>query len=428
MYLKNSICNFTPLFEIDYSKKKNLVCGSLFKITGGGYKDLSVYVEPFKNTVEKLLKKMPDLNLKFRLFIERSIFEDKKLYGMLEKLKNVEMVLYECPNYIIEDVHHRGIFGMIVRFFPLFDFENNDADTVIISDLDVVDDEMTEIFNYYNKIIDRSKEEGIFEDLYFAYHSHTNFRGNFWSRNGDIFINNKIIPYYVSMRLICFKRLNKSSIINYIENAKEYRDLVWYSYDRGTEWSRTRLKKSNDSYMFYGWDEYFLNSLFIKDNIDVPFGCLIYFAITENIWALQRKMELKKELWRGKYLSRFFSYIFGKNKLGSFDDKFRSYYKLFFKKMTLKTKLSGYMIFILTRIYKFYIINYNDNELIDCMFRDYINIILSDYYLGKVIYYEDKFHNTKLDSINVNFIELPKDKVKELKKLKEEHNLPKVLY
>ena len=141
MYLKNSICNFTPLFEIDYSKKKNLVCGSLFKITGGGYKDLSVYVEPFKNTVEKLLKKMPDLNLKFRLFIERSIFEDKKLYGMLEKLKNVEMVLYECPNYIIEDVHHRGIFGMIVRFFPLFDFENNDADTVIISDLDRVTNE-----------------------------------------------------------------------------------------------------------------------------------------------------------------------------------------------------------------------------------------------------------------------------------------------
>ena len=96
--------------------------------------------------------------------------------------------------------------------------------------------------------------------------------------------------------------------------------------------------------------------------------------------------------------------------------------------MTLKTKLSDYMIFILTRIYKFYIINYNDKELIDCMFRDYINIILSDYYLGKVIYYEDKFHNTKLDSINVNFIELPKDKVKELKKLKEEHNLPNVLY
>ena len=148
----------------DYSKKKNLVCGSLFKITGGGYKDLSVYVEPFKNTVEKLLKKMPDLNLKFRLFIERSIFEDKKLYGMLEKLKNVEMVLYECPNYIIEDVHHRGIFGMIVRFFPLFDFENNDADTVIISDLDVVDDEMTEIFNYYNKIIDRC-EPHIFFNL-----------------------------------------------------------------------------------------------------------------------------------------------------------------------------------------------------------------------------------------------------------------------
>ncbi len=42
-YLENSICEFTPLFDIDYTNKKNIISCSFFKIEGGGYKNFTKY-------------------------------------------------------------------------------------------------------------------------------------------------------------------------------------------------------------------------------------------------------------------------------------------------------------------------------------------------------------------------------------------------
>ena len=49
VYLKNSICNFTPLFDIDYTKKKNIISASFFKLKKGSYKDFSKYVDGLYN-------------------------------------------------------------------------------------------------------------------------------------------------------------------------------------------------------------------------------------------------------------------------------------------------------------------------------------------------------------------------------------------
>ena len=41
-YLENNLVEFIPLFNIDYSIKKNLICGCFFKLTES-YKDFSNY-------------------------------------------------------------------------------------------------------------------------------------------------------------------------------------------------------------------------------------------------------------------------------------------------------------------------------------------------------------------------------------------------
>ena len=47
-YLKNPLCEFTPLFKIDYNKKKNIISASFFKMSEGAYKNFSKYTDGLK--------------------------------------------------------------------------------------------------------------------------------------------------------------------------------------------------------------------------------------------------------------------------------------------------------------------------------------------------------------------------------------------
>ncbi len=49
-----------------------------------------------------------------------------------------EIYLFDCKNYKSNNLYHVDLFATFIRFFPLFDFKNNDADNVIISDVDLV--------------------------------------------------------------------------------------------------------------------------------------------------------------------------------------------------------------------------------------------------------------------------------------------------
>ena len=78
-------------------------------------------------------------------------------------------------------------------------------------------------------------------------------------------------------------------------------------------------------------------------------------------------------------------------------------------------------------MYEYYIKNYKDELMLKYFYKDHINIVLSDYYLGKILFEEVKVYNSKVDSINFRYLTLPSEKVEELRKLKENFNIPKVL-
>jgi hypothetical protein len=130
-YLQNDICIFRPLKPIDYGKRKKLLVTSLFKMASGGYKSFSKYVDGISILNGIAMAR----NMEVRIFIDNTIYRDDKLMYQLNQYEKVTLVHYTCSDFLIGE-HHVGLFGTLVRFFPMFKFKNNDAKCAIIVDAD----------------------------------------------------------------------------------------------------------------------------------------------------------------------------------------------------------------------------------------------------------------------------------------------------
>lgn len=151
-------------------------------------------------------------NFTIRLFIDNSIYNDKKLFDLIYGLERVEIVIYTCSNYLEDDkIHHYGLFGTLVRFFPMFNFPNNDANIIFIMDMDDY-----YIFNSNIKILD-SIDKKMLDIIYLIK------KGNLYNSrfNYEIDYKSNINPYCFAQRFISFKRLDYSIIQNYLINFND---------------------------------------------------------------------------------------------------------------------------------------------------------------------------------------------------------------
>ena len=412
MYLLNDICKLKPLFDIDYSKKKDIISASFFKMQGGGYRDFNKYLDGILKLIEFITIEFKPFVL--RLFIDHTIYDDKDIMSKLNK-SNVEIVVYECPTFI-KDNYHRGIFGMIVRFFPMFNFENNDADKVIISDIDFVNSNRRNLLGLKNVI--KEIEKNNLNDNYVY------FRGTL--RNTILIKKGYIIPYVISPEQINFKRIDKEVILNYLNNYDKYKNEIIEIYKH----SMTKINKSNDEFIFYGWDEYFINANYINYIIKnkLKFMVTYHYFITINLFYINKQVDQlsEKEI---NILKDFYNQILiddKKFKYANLNNSFFYIDKLFFERDL--NNLDDVQINIAMNIYKYYIKNFKNKEIKSLLGNDFINILLSKYYLGKINYFEDKVYNTDNNFINVNYSKLPDNKIEELNNLKLEYGLPDVLY
>jgi len=412
MYLKNDICKLKPLFNIDFSKKTDIISACFFKMSGGGYTNFDKYLTGIFN-----LKKFIDANFKsfkLRVFIDPTIYNDKKIMNKLNS-HNIDLVLYECPKFI-KDGYHRGIFGTIVRFFPMFDFENNDANDVIISDIDL---------NYFHQTLNMLKLKDKLVDI--KKHNLDDIYTYFYGTLRDMSIIKKgfIIPYILASEQINFKRIDKSVILNYLDNYNKYKDRIIEIFNH----SLRKIEKSNDEFLIYGWDEYFINYNYINYIIKNKKAFMVTYSyfITINLYYINTKRhQLMKE--EKSILKDFYLDILKDNKKFKYVDEKNSFFfidKLFFDKDL--NSLTKDQIDIAVNIYKFYIKNFSSEKIIKLFGIDFVKIILSDYYLGKIKFEEDKIYNSKEQFINVNYNELPKDEIIKLKEFKNKYNLSKVL-
>jgi hypothetical protein len=130
--------------------KYNIVSIVVFRLKDN-YKSSMIYY----NGLKKLIDTMPHSLKQFylRIYYDDSIIKpehnDKNidheiinywipLFDKIKDLKHVQLAHYECTDFKIKGtIYHDGLFGTIIRFVPLFDYEDNkNIDIVIISDID----------------------------------------------------------------------------------------------------------------------------------------------------------------------------------------------------------------------------------------------------------------------------------------------------
>lgn len=273
-YLINDICIFEPLFTYDKKIKKNILSACFFKMKNH-YKDFNIYVKGLQNLINILNAQDKYI---LRLFIDENIKKDKNIFDFLYSNKKIELVIFKCNNYL-NNSYHIDVFGTFVRFFPIFNFKNNDAKNVICIDIDL---KMEDAFYLENLI----KE--------------TNFKGAQVIGRGTAFellVNNKNPHFYANLIGFYGVKFDSNILINFIKNIGQIKNNSHYG-----------KRTSNFS---FGTDELFLNEYFIySDNNKINFKLGILLDYNINWFLYYTKEELLKKYPKNSKI--YLKYILGK--------------------------------------------------------------------------------------------------------------------
>lgn len=276
-YLKNNICTFTPLKDIDYSKKKKLLVMSLFKMSTGGYKDFSKYLDGIKILHDIATER----NLEVRIFIDQTIKEDQKIMDYLNGFERVSLILYSCPNFLIGK-HHIGLFGTMIRLFPMFNFENNDARYSVIVDGDTKATRVNELIDLYEYL----HKKKLTKKLYVAY------IGRYFHINvpcSDMYYVHKNVEYYfpycIAQKIIGMKKMPIKPLVKYCKRIQLYMDdetrpkKILSDYTITEKDYKTKCERN----ICFGVEEYFLNRIVIKYLLkrDKPFCFLAMYDMAQ---------------------------------------------------------------------------------------------------------------------------------------------------
>lgn len=398
-YLENEICKFTPLFEIDYSKKINIISTVLFKMKNSGYKPFLKYVHGIQFLSNVMHKKLPGFHL--RLFIDDTIYADDDLMKNLKAIRDIQIVRYSCPNFIVGGFH-RGMFGTLVRFFPMFGFKNNDADHVMITDIDYISEKNVEenilVIQAYLILKHHKKLDNLYlicENFGMGKNAiDDKFSLDNYAKNLKI-----IIPHISAGLIINIKRINHQVFINYLKNIDSSKE-VHSSYSKNTKILYNRFKSNNKKFVF-GVDEYFLNNILLSyiDENNLEFCSKIKYNIINIIYdRLFKKRKIRNNLSEkdNSFFSIFFNYVLKdidrfrfKNIRDAFYfmDKY-TYYENYKKKKILSENQN----IIFKRIFEFF--QYLKNKKINYLNPYYVNFIL-DYMKNRVYIDEYKFFFSK---------------------------------
>ena len=413
-YLENPICEFTPLFNIDYSKKKNIISCSFFKMAGGGYKNFTKYSNGILHLSNFIKKEMKDFKL--RLFIDMSIYNDKKIMDSL-KNNSIEIVLYKCPSYIVDKNKHKGTFGTLVRLFPMFDFKNNDANIVYVTDIDYGSYKKVSNFFYKtnNNIINYLIKTKIIYKLHiFIHNQFMDFTNNIFNSINTNYIN----PYIICDRVYCYKKIDYKILLNYFKLVNSSNEIPsdMISKFKNSDFYLNRSKIFKNTKYKYGIDEYFLNMIYIKylKKNNLSFGCKIKFDILSNLWmdTYENFIPINKI----KIYKIFFEYIFDNYKFISIKKSIDYIDKKLNLNNLTKHNLTKYKIKLIMKIYIFFIKIYN-TKYAEYLNKSFLKLIRIPEYIGTIKINIYKFYNTDVKDIIFENLKLPEKNIKELKLL-----------
>jgi len=392
-YLQNNICTFTPLFDINYKIKKNLICCSFFKMYNKGYKDFSIYLKGIYVMYNHVIYKVK--NYSIRLFIDNSIYKDENIMKILKKMHKLEIVVYECPELLLKNNsnYHEGLFGTLIRFFPMFDFPNNDAKNIFITDIDDIAFK-TVLENIHNMVKNRKikniyliKIGNISKNIKYKYNPYKNI----------------ITPYCVAQSFVSFLRINYNVMIDFVNNVKKSNEIYSYYYEmiKNNNFNNELMKKYNGTTNFiYGIDEYFVNKTLTEYLIDnkLPFATGMKFEIISPLYYILSK-DIYKTHEQIKLLNKFIENILKFIKINySKNISLENKYKLI-NNSTYKDSNSESYIKINEYIYKEFIKYYKKDEY-KFLFPSYFyDFLLSEKMFGVYEYNIISYYNINYNDI-----------------------------
>jgi hypothetical protein len=274
-YLENEICEFEPLKPIDYSIKKNIISTSLFRMKSGGYKNFDKYL----NGIKTLSSVAKEKNIEVRIFIDQTIKNDKKIMDYLFSFDNITPIYFKCSDFFIND-HHVGLFGTMVRFFPLFKFPNNDAKVVFLADADTKTEYISRLIFLYEEL----KKNKVLKKVFFSYNGrffHVNISSDKIVNLAEDKKNDEFfLPYCIAQKFFGVKRISKKPFIKFMkkiqlymnDNTRPSKILSDYYISPSTY----KIKCENN--ICFGIDEYFINRIlfryFLKKKIPICYNNL----------------------------------------------------------------------------------------------------------------------------------------------------------
>ena len=362
-YLKNNICNFELLFDYNDNIKYNLLSTCFFKMSNH-YKNFNVYINGLKRLI-KLLESQNDYML--RIFIDEHIKSDLEIYNILKSSKKVQIVVFKCTSFIINN-YHIDVFGALVRLFPVFNFINNDSKDVIVIDIDLNDEDIIKL----KKLITHKTEEKEIIGM----------------GTVDKLLINKIRPHFYCGLIGFYNNKYDSEIItNFINNASNIKDKGLYG-------------KREKPYG-YGTDELFLNEYFIFSNNNsfiknVSIGILLNYDINWFLYQYKKDLIMESSANTNKNLKlivgKFYKPNMSNEQMFNLIDKFiyqvnsnnpnkiyisKQFYELI-KYLNFKN-LEWFDLDQIKLIYKYF------NNIIDCLAIIYFNTNNLDIYDVKLL-------------------------------------------
>jgi hypothetical protein len=211
--MENSICKFTIIESPNkrYANTVNIVFFRAIPLT----KNFQKYVDGLIEW-KQYMKEYPDSQL--QIFVDRSIAEDKDISPVLYSL-GARIYLFDCPDFKRSDKYHKGLFGTLIRFFPIFDINTHALSVAHIQELEPD----TTFANRFSDL-DKMSKLKTNHNLTLIYESHDIFEH--LHKNQPTFEDGLLYPWIVAGRFTILK--NKIPIklledyLRDIKNGKKF--------------------------------------------------------------------------------------------------------------------------------------------------------------------------------------------------------------
>lgn len=278
--MNNTLCVFNEIFnQFPKNQKVNCISCSLFKLKKG-YKFFNKYIWGLKN-VKRVANK---LNFYLLLFIDDTIYNDKKIYNAVKRNiydRKTIIINYSCPKFKNDEGNHRGLFGTLIRFFPMFDFPNNNFNIVFIMDVD---------YNPENE--DYDKKYIVIYQLLKKYNADMLLHRYFGKKTPQWTEKDK--PSFMAGTIISQKKIDYHIIVDYLNELLDEKSKL---YKKVFKTTKNSLMYQNISYIDpafnYGVDEYFLSNILYDHLIKNKYN-VMYLVVYDIFSYIQVKYNLYK--------------------------------------------------------------------------------------------------------------------------------------